>query len=159
MKARLVNLVALVAAVTLTSVAAAGADAAKQRVAITMKTLAHGTFLLTPLQSGPLKRDSGTANGVVNYTPRVVMREGQKVEIYDPVVWTLTGKLGRLTIREPRDEWVDAGGPLIGTGTWKVVSGTGQYARVAGGGRSAHAGLNRGQGPWFARQEGFLTVR
>ena len=37
MKARLVTLVALAAAVTLTAVAAAGPDAAKQRVAIDMK--------------------------------------------------------------------------------------------------------------------------
>ena len=38
MKARLVTLVALAAAVTLTAVAAAGPDAAKQRVAISIKS-------------------------------------------------------------------------------------------------------------------------
>jgi hypothetical protein len=57
------------------------------------------------------------------------------------------------------DAGADAGGPLIGTGTWKVVRGTGQYARIAGGGPSAHAGLNGGTSPWFARQEGLLTLR
>jgi hypothetical protein len=48
----------------------------------------------------------------------------------------------------PRNVWVDAGadlgGPLIGTGTWKVVRGTGQYAGIVGGGRSAHAGSMAG---------------
>jgi hypothetical protein len=52
------------AAVTLTSAAAAGPEAARQRVAIDMKICSpgksQGTFVLTPLQAGPLKRDSGT---------------------------------------------------------------------------------------------------
>jgi len=162
MKARLAVLVALAAAITLTSVAAAGPDAAKQRVAITMKGLPNGRFVLEPMQAGALESDSGTVSPVIaNYVPRVVMREGQRVEIYKPVVWQLVGKRGTLTIREPRNEWVDAGadlgGPEIGTGTWKVVRGTGQYAQIAGGGRSAHAGLSGGTSPWFARQEGFLT--
>ena len=60
------------------------------------------------------------------------------------------------------NEWVDIGSDGNGDGqedgvalgTWKVVRGTGQYAQIAGGGRSGHAGLGR---PWNARQEGFLT--
>jgi hypothetical protein len=63
MKARLVLLVALMAAVTLTSVAAAGLQAAKQRVAIDTKIPPKGKFVLTPLRSGALKRDSGTLSG------------------------------------------------------------------------------------------------
>ena len=62
MKARHAILVALVAAVTLTSVAAAGPDAAKQRVAISMKNPGNGTFVLTPMQPGRLRRDSGTVS-------------------------------------------------------------------------------------------------
>ena len=76
MKARLVTLVALAAAVTLTAVAAAGPDAAKQRVAISMKDPENGTFVLRPLQPGTLKRDSGTVSLVYN-GPTTVMREGQ----------------------------------------------------------------------------------
>ena len=53
MRARLVTLVALATAVTLAAVAAAGPDAAKQRVAINMKLYPQGTFLLAPLQAGP----------------------------------------------------------------------------------------------------------
>ena len=52
MKARHAMLVAL-AAVTLTSVAAAGPAAAKQRVAIDMKLWPQKTFVLTPLRAGP----------------------------------------------------------------------------------------------------------
>ena len=52
MKARHAMLVALAAAFVLTSVAAAGSDAAKQRVAIDVKFCspgkAQGTFVLTP---------------------------------------------------------------------------------------------------------------
>jgi len=148
-------LVALAAAVTLTSVAAAGPEAAKQRVAITMKDLPDGTFVLDPLQPGALKRDSGTTS-VAFKGPEVVMRQGQRVEIWRNT-FTLEGKLGSLTIRE-RVEWVDAGDPFIGFGTWKVVRGTGEYAQIAGGGRTATAGLDRAQGDWYVREEGFLTL-
>lgn len=50
MKVRHVVLVALAAAVTLTSVAAAGPAGAKQRLAIDAKILPGGTFVLTPLR-------------------------------------------------------------------------------------------------------------
>jgi hypothetical protein len=160
MKARHAVLVALAAAVTLTSVAAAGPDAAKQRVAIDVKFCwpgkAQGTFVLTPQQFGPLKRDSGTISSNLANTPsRNVMRDGQKVSIYDGGVTTLTGKRGTLTIRD-RNEWVDVGnGDGVGIGTWKVVRGTGQYAGIVGKGRNGHAGLGC---PWYARYEGFLTL-
>lgn len=164
MKAGYAVLIALAAAVTLTSVSAAGPEAAKkQRVTITMKNLPNATFVLVPLQVGAVKRDSGTVTfgAPPNYNARDVIRDGQKVSIYPPVVWALTGKRGTLTIRE-LNEWVDIGSDGNGDGqddgvalgTWKVVRGTGQYAQIAGGGRSGHAGLGR---PWNARQEGFLT--
>ena len=155
-------LAALAAAVTLTAIAAAGPDAAKQRVAISMKGLANGTFVLTPLQAGTLKRDSGTVSVVWSDEP-AVMRNGQKVMIYRNT-YTFKGKQGSLSIRE-RNEWVDVSNenapgfdfrPGVGIGTWKVVGGTGKYARIAGGGRSAHAGMGA---QWLARQEGFLTLR
>jgi hypothetical protein len=167
MKARHAVLVALVAAVTLTSVATAGPDAAKQRVTITTKGLPDGQFVFTALQAGALERDSGTTCLARSIKPcvapsyiwpadRVVMRDGQRVEVYHGF-WTFSGKLGSLTIRE-RSEWVNAGGapPWAAIGTWKVVRGTGQYARIVGSGRSGHAGL----GPkWFSSYEGFLTAR
>jgi hypothetical protein len=59
--------------------------------------------------------------------------------------------------------WVDLGQDLnrdgsedgIAMGTWKVVRGTGRYAGITGGGRSAHLGQSR---HWFIRYEGLLTV-
>jgi hypothetical protein len=158
MKARQPILLALVAAVTLTSVAAAGPDAAKQRVAIMTKGVANtpspARFVLTPLQAGAFKRDSGTT-GASQPHERVVMRAGQRVSIYDAIVETLKGKRGTLVIRS-RIEYVDAGnGYHVGTGTWKVVRGTGQYAGVAGGGRRGDVWLDRG--PWSGNNEGFLT--
>jgi hypothetical protein len=162
MKARLVTLVALVAAVTLTSVAAAGPDAAKQRVEISMKPreVGNGTFVLRPLQPGALKRDSGTVSTVYNGGP-TVMRQGQSVYI-NLNTFTLKGKRGTMSIRE-RNEFVNVSNekvpgfdftPGVGIGTWKVVGGTGAYAKITGGGRSGHQGH-----PWLVQQEGFLTSR
>jgi len=157
MKARQAILVAFAAAVTLAAVAAAGPDAAKQRVVIT--TQAAGTtevspFVLTPLQAGALKPDSGTLTAA--FSPEhVVMREGQQVSIYDGPA-TFKGKRGTLVVRY-RSEWVDAGnGYHVSIDTWRVVRGTGQYAGVTGGGRGGSVYLDRG--PWSTRDEGFLTL-
>jgi hypothetical protein len=95
MKARQAILVALAAAVTLTAVAA-GPGAARQRVAITSQaaqTTRVSRFVLTPLQTGHLKRDSGTLTA--SFPPEhVVMRKGQRVSIYDGGTATLKGKRG-----------------------------------------------------------------
>jgi hypothetical protein len=157
MKVRQALLVALAAAVTLTSAAAAGPDAAKQRVALVTYGVGANAakFALTPLQAGALKRDSGTGSAVLS-DERVVMREGQRVAIYDSIVETFKGKRGTLVIRS-RIEYVEAGsGYHVGTGTWKVVRGTGQYVQIAGGGRRGDVYLD--SGPWSGRNEGFLTV-
>lgn len=163
MKARTIVVAVLVAAVPLTSVAAAGPAATKQRIGINAKILPEGTFVFTPLKAGALKRDSGTITGNWRTAPgRDVIRNGQKVGIYTNT-WNLSGKRGTLTIRE-RIEWVDTGNDGngdgeddgIAVGTWKVVRGTGQYAGIAGRGGSGHAGLGS---PWNARFEGFLAAR
>ena len=84
------------------------------------------------------------------------MRDGQAIEINDPQA-TLHGKRGNLVIAF-RIEWTEAGhGYSNGGGTWKVVRGTGAYAHVKGGGRSAHAGAPSGVMSW--RAEGFLTAK
>lgn len=165
MKARVVALAALAAAITLTSVAAGGRPnaTAKQRVAINMKLWPQKTFVFTPLLAGILKRDAGTISHTLLSTPwHDVMRDGQRVTVFDGGVVTLNGRLGTLTIRD-RNEWVhlerdgngDGQDDAIAIGTWKVVRGTGQYAGVAGKGRTAHVGLGS---PWYARYEGVLTA-
>jgi hypothetical protein len=58
MKGRMVVLAAVALAVTLTSVAAGGSTASKQRVAITMK-FHESTFALFPFQAGAVKSDLG----------------------------------------------------------------------------------------------------
>ncbi len=157
--AALTAVAALVAAVTLTSVAAAGPDAAKQRVMITTqaaKTTEVSPFVLTPLQAGAIKPDSGKM--IAAFSPeRIVMREGQRVSIYDGGSATLKGKLGSLVIRY-HSEWVDAGnGYHVATDTWKVVRGTGQYAGVTGGGRGGGVWLDRND-HWSSQDEGFLIL-
>jgi hypothetical protein len=160
-------LAALVALAALASVTAALAlnsgtepepQAAKQRVAI----VTHGVqndpgspvFELTPLQAGTLERDSGTEAS--DFSGHVVMRRGQRVVVTDGVE-TLQGDRGTLELRF-RIEWVRAGnGYRVGTGTWTVARGTGEYAEITGGGRRGDMWLDRGRGPWSGRAEGFLT--
>jgi hypothetical protein len=142
-----------VGAVALTPSAAGRPTAAKDRVAITAKGGIHG-FVLAPATTGMVQPDSGTVANCC-WTHRVVTRDGQRVEIDDPLT-ILTGKRGAIHMRF-RIEWVDAGnGYVVGTGTWKVVAGTGAYAHVTGSGRSAHAWLP--SGPTSFRAEGFLGV-
>ena len=46
--------------------------------------MAAETFVLTPLQAGPLKRDTGTiSHTLLSISGRDVMRDGQKVTVYD----------------------------------------------------------------------------
>ena len=146
---------ALAAAVTLTSAAAAGPAAPKQLVWITSKGVVYspGKFELTPQQAGPVKPDSGTETAVRNF--RDVVREPQTVSI-SSWVYTLKGKRGNLVIRA-RIEYVEAGNRYhVGIGTWKVVRGTDQYAKVTGGGRLGSVWLD--VGPFSERREGFLTL-
>ncbi len=160
LRALAVVVAAVAVAVTLVAVAAARPDAAKQRVAIDMK--GGQSFTLIPLQAAALKRDSGPSTADPQ-GGRSFMRQGQQVSIYN-VTYMLSGKQGNLTIQE-RNEWVDvsqqnAAGfdyrPGVAIGTWKVVRGTGAYAKIVGGGRSAHAGMGK---QWFIRLEGYLTLR
>jgi hypothetical protein len=113
-----------------------------------------GTFVLEPLRAGALKPDSGTESAV--WDSRVVIRQGQSVSIGN-WVYTLKGKRGNFVIRA-RIEYVEAGnGYHVGTGTWKVVRGTGQYAQITGGGRIGSVWLD--SGPFSERRDGYLTLR
>jgi hypothetical protein len=154
-------LVAIAAEVSLTSVAAAGPDAARQQVQITARGVANpassAKWVLTPLSPGGLEPDSGTDASSVIASQRVVTRDGQRAEI---VTWvgTSKGKRGSFVIRA-RIEHIDAGnGFHIGTGTWRFVRGTGAYAGVTGGGRVANAWIDFGSRALSERLDGFLTL-
>ena len=156
MNVRVIMLLALAAAITMTSVATAGPAGTKQRVQIDMKIVPNKGFVLTPLQAGAVKPDSGThtCNGETEGVE--VLRDGQVSYPNGCRALVLTGKRGKLVLRY-QYAWVEAGGEYnIATGTWKVVRGTGQYARVAGGGRSAELGSPKLR---QARYQGFLTSR
>ena len=153
MRRKLTALAALAAtAVIVAAVAAAGPAAAKQRVAIQSKG-ANG-FVLTPLSRGAIKLDAGSV-GFCCWSSRVVMREGQRIEVTTGPQMTIVGKRGTL-VASNRMEWLDvADGVAVFTGTWKVVHGTGDYAQLSGGGRVAGFILRNGEVTW--RREGFLS--
>jgi hypothetical protein len=159
MAAHRIVVVALAAAIGLTSNAAAELGASKQRVSIASKGVDDGTFVgtfvFTPHDVGALKGDAGKQT-CKNGPERVALRGGQQVSIYEPIFCTWTGKRGTFVTRG-RYDWVDAGNSYhVNTGTWKLVRGTGQYAGVTGGGRLAGVWLDRGAGPWSGNSEGFL---
>ena len=153
MKIRTVMLIAVATAVTLASAAAAGPAPTKQRVQIDTK-YPGATFTLTALQGGALKPDSGTHGCKTEETKSEVSLNGQQTWPWTCPALVFTGKHGTLVLRS-QYAWIEAGGPYnIATGTWKIVRGTGQYARVTGGGRSAHVGtLSTGR----ERFQGYLT--
>ena len=159
----MVGLVAALAAATATLTLNSAADpeseaAAKQRVAILTEGVQNDpgspAFELVPLEAGALERDSGTERSTLS--GRVVTREGQRVTVTGGVE-TLRGERGTLEVRF-RIDWVRAGnGYRVGTGTWKIVRGTGRYAEITGGGRRGDMWRDRGRGPWSGRAEGYLT--
>ncbi len=157
MQARKAALVVLSLALTFVCAAAATSTASKQRVVITSK-IGVGGFTLTPLTPGALGTDSGSFNSCC-WGYRGLVRDGQDVIVNDHDRRTFTGKRGTLVLRF-HNEWTDAGsGYTIGVSTWRVVSGTGAYKDVAGGGRAATVWLHPTRGPAGFQAEGFLTSR
>ena len=158
MNARVVALVALAAAVTLTSVAAA-ASRSETAGGDRPEALAAEDVCITPLHWIPearLGRDSQPSE----ITAHDVMRDGQKVTIFDGGVVTLTGR------REPSRFETGRVGHLERDGmatvrTTPSPSGPGRSCAVPA---STRASSGRGDGhvglgsPWYARYEGFLTA-
>jgi hypothetical protein len=151
---KLTAIVALAAmAVTLAAVAAAEPVAAKQRVMIQEK--GQASFVLTPLTPGAIKRDTGTASFCC-WTQRHITRDGQDIDIDDPEM-TLTLKRGTLVVSN-QIGFVDIpDGWAVFTGTWKIIRGTGDYAKLSGGGR--RAGVMLPNGSVQSQFEGFLSPK
>ena len=154
MQPRRATLVVLAAALTFVAAADGTSTASKQRVAIISKA-GVGGFTLTPVTPGALRTDSGRVDYCC-FSAKSLVRDGQSVLINDPLE-TFKGKRGTLVLRL-RIEWLDAGNSYtIGVSTWRVVSGTGAYKGVTGGGRGASSWLPRG--PVSFRADGFLTSK
>jgi hypothetical protein len=135
MLTKVTALACVVAAAACTAAADAGRAVSKQRIAITTAVGDGHAFVLAPLTAGPVARDSGTASACC-WTQRLVTREGQSIEIDNPLK-TYVGKRGTFTMRLVI-AWVGAGnGYTIGTGTWRIVSGTGAYEHLEGNGHIA----------------------
>jgi hypothetical protein len=140
-------------ALGLAAAAASGPGAAKQRVQIDTKYPGN-SFVLTPLRAGTIERDSGSQGCNEESDKREVLRDGQTAWVWECRALVFTGKHGKLVLRS-RYTWIEAGGPYnVATGTWKVVSGTGEYARLAGVGRSARVGTRSME---RVRYQGYLT--
>jgi len=159
MKVHLSALVLAAVAVTLAAPAAGSPNAARQRLTITTqapKTTLVSPFVLTPMQTGPIKPDSGRLIANPPTTNRTLIRDGQDVSVYVQTS-TLKGKLGSLVIRT-RAEYSKAGnGYEASTETWKVVRGTGQYARISGGGRGTSVWFEPND-HWSSRYQGFVKA-
>jgi hypothetical protein len=168
MKARqaLAVLVALAAAVTLTSVAAAGPDAAKQRVAITVKGRgvagdARGTFTLAGTAS-----DSGTSH-VIGNTVIAHAVLGQRVfkgRSHGP--GELDGKKGHLSFWWSGSFVAVNASTWVTTGTWRLRGNSGIYKTWTGGGTFVSVDRHTpspdnhtpsGVGSYEARFDGLVT--
>ena len=112
-------------------------------------------FVLTPLTPAP-SNPTPAPSTFCCWSQRSITRDGQTIEINNPQM-TLTGKQGTLVARN-QIGWVDLpDGWAVFTGTWKVISGTGAYAGLAGGGRGAGVQLANGNGK--SQFEGFLIPK
>jgi hypothetical protein len=133
---RCVVLVAAVmtAAAAVAGIATAGSAVQRQRVAIVFHSLAK-RFVLTPLTSGPIRRDSGPYTSCC-WTRRFFTRDGESMELDNPTI-TMRGKRGTITWRE-RITFVNLDHAYdIATATWTISHGTGAYAHLEGHGREA----------------------
>jgi hypothetical protein len=158
-----VTFAAVLGAMLLVPAAAPGGiDAKKQRIAIEIKlplSAPKGTFALLTLTPGQLAVDKGSTTFTSGPTPVFMGRiiDGQRVDRFRGTT-TLTSTRGTLMLRLQQD-FVSAGNNYqVATGTWSVVSGTGQYAGLAGGGRIA-AVLPAAARFGFASHEGFVSKR
>jgi hypothetical protein len=136
MRKKLTAIVTLAAAgLMLAAVAAAHPVAAKQQVEIDVRGVDGQTFVLTPLGRGALKGDRGRVSFCC-WSERNVIRDGEVVNINNPKM-TLIGARGTIVTRNEIG-WIDVPDSWsLFTGSWRVVSGTGAYAGLSGGGLAA----------------------
>ncbi len=121
MQTKVLMLATLAAVTVFAGTASAGQRSAVERIAITSPKGNSGLFVLTPLTSGPVAPDSGTATACC-WGQRFVRRDGQAAEINNPLR-TFVGKHGTFVWRA-QIAWVDLETYSIGTGSWRIVRGS-----------------------------------
>jgi hypothetical protein len=142
-------------AALLTTGAAAGSSAKRQRVAIVLGGNAS-TFQLTPMGSGPVHPDSGTVTACC-WTNRDVTRDGQSASLANPKL-TFKGGHGTFTWRAHLT-FVDINNDYtVATGTWKITHGTGAYAHLKGHGRQAFTQKTQESQDVANEAEGVVTI-
>ena len=110
-----------------------------------------GPFTFSPLTPGPLKRDKGTME-LNGFSGGSQERDGMRVFAMVGRA-ELQGRRGTMRLSRRVDLVGVPGGLHVRTGTWKVVTGTGQYAGLEGAGRLAGVQHN---GRIVVRQEGWV---
>jgi hypothetical protein len=148
----------LLAVAVLSAVAAASPAITRQRIMITSRGANADRFVLVPLTAGAVARDSGSISACC-WGNRSTVRDGQSIDIGNPLL-TFVGRHGLFAYRAVM-EWVDAGnGWAVGTGSWKIVagSGTGVYRHLEGTGRAAVT-LKPGGAVVSFQAEGFVDLR
>lgn len=145
-----------VAAALLANVAIADSARKQQRILIDFHSLAK-RFVLTPLSSGPLRRDSGPYTSCC-WTRRFYTRDGESVEVDNPTVF-MTGKRGKITWHE-RISYVDINHDYtVSTAVWTIVHGTGAYAHLEGHGREAAVDRTVQNEEVAAEAEGLIDLK
>ena len=152
-------LTAAAALVVVATVLAGGATAdsavMQQRIAIAFHPKS-GTFVLAPLTSGPIRRDSGTYRACC-WTRRVLTRDGQSMEIDNPTV-AFRGTRGTFTWDEILT-YVDSDNDYtVATAVWTITSGSGAYARLEGHGREAAVNRTAEDREVAAKAEGLVDL-
>jgi hypothetical protein len=150
--------IAGIAAALLASGAAGGPEATKQRVAIEIRFVlatGKGTFTLTPLTRGPIKKDSGTIVGTGVPKKPFINELGQKVTVINGAD-SHTGRNGTFRLVQRVEGVQAARGWACDTGTWRFTRGTGAYERVTG--RGAFTAVGPQTGVLYAREEGYLIA-
>jgi hypothetical protein len=150
--------VAGIAAALLASGAAGGPSTTKQRIAVEVRFVlatGKGTFTLTPLSRGPLKKDSGTLIGSGTPKKPFINDLGQKVT---PLTGadSHTGRNGTFQLAQRIEGVQAARGWLCDTGTWTFRKGTGAYEGVTG--RGAFTAVGPPSGVLYAREEGYVLI-
>ena len=143
--------------------ASASSTNGKQRIALVVKIpldSATGEFVLEVLTPGPLKGDSGSITFTSGPTPVFIGRiiRGQSIDRFRATD-LLEGEQGTLAIRIEADFASAGNGYHVGTGHWSIISGTGAYSGLTGGGGSALAQPPVPPGTFgFAQHEGFVKA-